>query len=544
MLLALWALAASCVPAGRVILAEVFYDAAGVDTGHEYVELFNPHEAPVSLDGLVIESGDGAGPGRWTARWAGGLADVVPPGGRFVIGGDAVVPAPDAIAELQLQNGPDAVRLMWPDGAVETVGWGAHEFPEYSCGEPAEDVPSGMTLARVPDDADRGSNALDFQAAEPSPGRPNQPALDAAMIPGTLALDPERPDPGGSARLAGFAVNRGATTIGSGAIALRVESEAAGERRVAWEGTLEAAPGPGDSVHFDVMLVDLPKGVVTIVARIALAGDEMPANDADSLRARVGPGPLELTEIQFHPSHGEGEWVEVRNRGAAAVDPATYTLSDRGTSRGRPEGGITPCAPESLAVLAQDREALLARHPDLDAARVWQVRPWSSLNNSNGAEGVADLVVLRDAEGLPSDSYGYSASGVPSGVPLERRDDGLWWPALAPEGTPLAPYRAPPSLAGAFAIAPRRLRAGGAPAELSWSLPWSRARVAVDLYDLAGARVAEPLPETDAPDRGAVRWSCDGVPPGLYVAVLRARPYGGGDVLRASSVVRIEGYAR
>ncbi|HEY6195059.1 MAG TPA: lamin tail domain-containing protein, partial [Candidatus Eisenbacteria bacterium] len=172
--------ALSCLPAGHPIVAEVYYDAPGVDTGYEFVEIWNAGDAPASLTGLRLEAGDGAGPGRWTLRWTGGPADSLPPHARFVIGGALVVPAPDRVVTLDLQNGPDAMRLVWPDGATEVVGWGAHDFPEYYCGEPAVDVAGGQSLARIPDAAATGSNAGDFRPADPSPGRANVRARDAA----------------------------------------------------------------------------------------------------------------------------------------------------------------------------------------------------------------------------------------------------------------------------------------------------------------------------------------------------------------------------
>src|SRR6266545_7973152 len=129
-----------CSRMDRPIVAEVFYDATGDDTGHEFVEIWNPGEAPCSLAGLRLEAGDGAGPGRWTQRWIGGAADSIAARGRFVIGGGLVEPPSDAVVILDLQNGPDAVRLTWPDGVIEVVGYGPQSFPEYACGDAAADV--------------------------------------------------------------------------------------------------------------------------------------------------------------------------------------------------------------------------------------------------------------------------------------------------------------------------------------------------------------------------------------------------------------------
>ena len=191
-----------CSPADRPIVAEVFYDATGDDTGREFVELFNPAEAPRSLAGLRLEAGDGAGPGRWTLRWTGGATDSIAAAGRFVIGGALVTPLPSVVAGLDLQNGPAAVRLVWPDGVAEVVGYGALAHAEYACGTPAVDAPSGQSLARVPDRSNLGANALDFRAWPPSPGRANLAERDAELIPGSLALTPEQPEPGRGAPVA------------------------------------------------------------------------------------------------------------------------------------------------------------------------------------------------------------------------------------------------------------------------------------------------------------------------------------------------------
>jgi hypothetical protein len=535
------AAAAGCAPAQHPRIAEVLYDATGDDTGWEFVELYNPHERTLPLAGVRLEAGDGSGPGRWTLRWTGNAVDSVAAGGRFVVGGAKVQPPPRAVVTLELQNGPDAVRLVWPDGAVEVLGYGALEFAEYACGEPATDVAPGQSLARVPDAADLGSNAADFRAAAPSPGRANQSTRDLALLPGSLALTPEQPGAGSAARLAGRLENRGATAVAAGEARLRASASAASGEVALFERAVAAGLAPGDTVAFDEPVV-LDAGRWWLRVAAALPGDEAPANDADSLLVRAGPGPLELTEIQFHPVAGEGEWVEVRNRSEAPLDLAAFTLADRGSARGTPAEGTGALAPESLAVLAQDRAALRRAFPGLDSSRVWRAAPWASLNNSDDSTGFADAVVLRERDGTPCQRVAYSAAGVPAGVPLEWRDGG-WWPDSDPAGTPLRPPRSLAALPRRFACAPRRLRAGGT-ASLAWDLPWSRAYVSLELYDLAGRPVARPLEEFAAPARGVRAWSAGAVAPGLYVALARARPDGNGEWILERSALRVEGSAR
>lgn len=540
---------ALCAPPSHPLIAEVCYDVVGDDTGSEFVELFNPASTPFALLGARLEAGDGAGPDRWTVRWTGAPADTVPAGGRFVIGGALVTPPADAIAQLDLQNGPDAVRMVWADGSSEVVGYGALALPEYFCGAPAPDVASGFALARTPDHSDLGSNAQDFAAAEPSPGTANRPGRDAAVVAGTLALEPGQPAPGAAARLTGVVANRGAEPIAVREVELLATEIGAPEEHVIGAAFLERPIAPGDTAHASLPIAGLAAGKRALRLRARLAGDASAANDTDSLPVRIGPGPLEVTEIQFHPGAGEGEWVEVRNRGGAPLDLEGFTLADRRGAPGQPAGGSGALAAESLAVLAQDRAALRARFPSLDGARVWEVRPWSSLNNSDDSTGVADIVTLAEGDGTPCERVPYAASGVPSGVPIERRADGSWSAAADPLGGPLAPPRALPPLATRFVVHPRRLGAsgiGGAAtvASIGWDLPWPRGRIVVELYDLAGRRVAQVLPETAVQARGERPWSAAGVAPGLYLLALIARAEGGAGSLTATQPVRIEGGAR
>jgi hypothetical protein len=178
----------ACAPADRPRLTEVLYDPAGDDTGAEFVELWNPFDFAFPLNGLKLESADGA-TGRWTLRWTGAGGDSIRARARFVIGGARVTPAPDAIVNLALQNGPDAVRITWLDGASEVLGYGALTDSALSCGAPAVDAAS-LSLARIPDAANLGANARDFRPATPTPGRANLPARDLAVLAGSLVLTP------------------------------------------------------------------------------------------------------------------------------------------------------------------------------------------------------------------------------------------------------------------------------------------------------------------------------------------------------------------
>ena len=536
-------LSTPCTPPSHPRIAEVLYDAAGDDTGYEFVELLNASDVPVALSGVRLEAGDGSGPGRWSLRWAGGAVDTVRARGRFVIGGARVMPLPSVVVSLDLQNGPDAVRVVWPDGTSEVLGWGAHEFAEYACGEPAPDVASGQSLARVPDDAELGSNALDFRAAVPSPGSPNRAGLDAALASGSLTIEPDQPPPSAMVSIRARVANSGAIPIAAGALSLGVEAADDHVTLPLAVRTLATPLASGDSTDVAFEAQAPAAGAWRLRVFVHLAGDEIGANDRDSLRIRVGDGPLRLSEVQFHPASGEGEWVEVRNGSGLPIDLAGFTLGDRTATRASLGEGPAWLAPESLAVIAQDRAALLAARPALDPARVWQGTPWPSLNNSDDALGIADEVSLRERDGTPCDRMRYSAKGIPTGMPIEWRDGG-WWPALSAGGTPLEPPRAPLPLTRRFAVSARRLRATDPAPMVTWSLPWPIARMRLELYDLAGRRVSRAWSEFTAPAHGERPLELGGIPPGLYALALIAHDARSADQLREVQALRIESERR
>jgi hypothetical protein len=522
-----------CAPLGRPVLNEVLYDAVGDDVGREYVELLNTADAAWSLEGLRIEAGDGAAPGRWTLRWTGRPGDSVAAHTRFVIGGANVSPAVQRVVNLDLQNGPDAVRLVWPDGVTEVLGWGELAADEYHCGVPAPDVPSGRSLARIPESAATADNAGDFREASPSPGAPNVRTRDAAVVAHGIVLDPEQPSSGGDATLTVRVADVGATAW------------AAGEARVLVTGASLVSPreapvpalAAGETTQVVMSLNALHEGRAELVASVGLVGDESPENDRDTLRVRVGAGPLELTEVQFHPLASEGEWVEVRNHSGAPLALESFRMGDRAGAGGRIADG-PPLAADSLAVLAQDPVALLMAFPSLASARVRRVTPWAALNNTDDASGVADQVVLADLDGVPVERVSYSGAGIAAGVTLERNGES-WRPSANAGGTPLSPPREPEAVPGGFRADPRRLASGHDVVHFAWELPWSESHVTLELYDLDGRRTRRLAGPLLSGLHGERPIALEVSEPGLYLAVLRAESAAGS--LTRVAALRVDG---
>ena len=546
-----------------VVLNEVYYDAPGADGGVQFVELCNRTNLAVPLAGWRLEAGDGAGEGRWRSLWTGQAGDVIPPRGRFTIGEGNVLPRPDRVQIVDLENGPDAVRLTSPEGVSDVLGYGALTWASYFEGRPAEDVPPGSSLARATDGFDSDDNASDFLAlSPPTPGAPNLPERDLALLAGTA--DAERLEPGDMVTLRARLVNKGAGAIAAHEIGVRLwaqerpletgtyagEGEPGTDSLFAWlepPADLES----GDSLDVALSFTPPGAGAWDAALQVRTLDDGVAANDRVTAKLQVGPGALIVHEVMSAPADGP-EWVELRNVAGVGIALADWTLEDATGHRATIEGpGFAfDVAPDSLVVLCADPAELLALYPQLASTRVAACEPWPALNNAAGGAGPADRVIVRAPGGRVSDAMELPGKD-PAGSSLERRAvlapsrlRSSWGASAVRGGTP---GRANSIDAGAFVpgvalvAGVARPRAGEG-ALLSFRTGFERASVSLAVYDLRGRLVRALLSGEDGPGRAGIAWdgkgaSGEAVAPGVYVAGLTARDTGGTGVARARACV-------
>jgi hypothetical protein len=536
-----------------VIINEVFYDAAGADGGFEFVELVNRGDSPLSLAGYRLEAGDGAAADRWRALWTGAAADVIPPHRRFVLGEGRVAPAPDRVVPLGLENGPDAVRLTAPDGAKDVLGYGALTYTTYFEGRPAEDVPGGYSLARLPDGADTDDNRADFAATTPpTPGAPNQPETDLALQ--SAHVDEERVEPGDAVTFRAMVANRGIGTLREERFEVQLWAarwsagdpheqggELSPDSLVARYLSLDELE-PGDSVAVALTFTPPEPGAWDITLAARVEEDGAPANDRSRAQIQVGPGALLISEVAAAPDDGP-EWVELLNVSPLSVVIDGWSLEDATGRRAKVDGlvpgGAFAIEPDSFVVLTSDPLALLERHPELPRHKTAVCAPWPALNNSAASgEPFADRVIVRTPDERVSDAMAYPG-GDPKGTTRERRaaqaksrEDATWGASAVTGGTPGRANSlagGPPVPGVALVASPSALRPGaGERLLLTYRTGFERARITLALFDLRGRAVRRLLDGTDGPGRGGVAW--DGadpaghrVPAGVYVAALEAR---------------------
>lgn len=192
------ALLAVIPPAQAIVISEVLYDATGSDTGQEFIELYNPAPQDVNVTGWVVERGNGGVEGDWLLEAT--LDGSIPAWGFLLIGESDVVGA-DITTTLDLQNGPDAVRVR-ADQVIDLVGYGeGFAGGEFYEGSPALDVPEGHSLERRPgytdpgagNGEDTGNNSADF-LDNPSPDPQNRSVTEVplALVDVIRTVDPDQ----------------------------------------------------------------------------------------------------------------------------------------------------------------------------------------------------------------------------------------------------------------------------------------------------------------------------------------------------------------
>jgi len=548
----------AAVPRGAaadLLLNEVLYDPDGPDEGKEFVELWNPGDAPASLAGVVLEAGDGA-TGSWAVVYRGAATDSVAPRSAFVIGGGSLLGA--------LQNGPDAVRLSRAGATLDLLGYGPLVASALFRGEPAPDAPSGASLARVEDGVDTGVNARDWAAeSTPTPGLPNHPDVRLAIAPG-VSVDPEVPWPGELLRVHASVENRGRRPVAAERWRLEaaVRSLRPGSPPILAGIARGVSIDPGGSAAVECSFLAPERGPFELTVALA---DQAPGPaeggiaDTARVRAMSGGGALLVHEIAFH-DRGAGEWIEVLAR-VDLTDLGAYSLSDEtGRAFAVDDGGAPrPARAGQLFVVAERPEMLRSWYAVPESLVLGCRGGWPTLNDSDGDAGLADRVRLLDSEGVLSDAVPYRSECCARGGSLERLDaafpsasPGSWGESVSPAfGTPAAPnsLRAPaPTDAparGALLVAVSRSvrRAAGSPvipAVLRLGEASYGSRIRVRVFDLLGRLRRVLVDGQRVLGGGAFLWDgCDdageALAAGVYVVRAETLPEEGA-VARASSL--------
>jgi hypothetical protein len=174
-----------------ILISEVLYDAEGRDDGGTFVELYGP--PGLGLGGYRLEAINGGGGGVTHLLDLGAFS--IPADGFLVLadeastGGTRVAEADVLVSNLDFQNGPDSVRVLFGESVVDALGYGDFGAGDVFAGEgtPAVAAGPGMSLARWYANLDTDDNRIDFAAlTEPTPGTGDR--LETVPEPASLLL--------------------------------------------------------------------------------------------------------------------------------------------------------------------------------------------------------------------------------------------------------------------------------------------------------------------------------------------------------------------
>jgi hypothetical protein len=181
---------------GTLVINEVDYDQPGTDT-LEFVEIYNPTGAAVSLDGLALIFINGGGGVEYGRVMLSPGVETLPPGEHLVVGSSNVNVPPGTLQvfvqfAFSIQNGsPDGIALfdLVNNTLIDALSYGGQVTAAAITGVPgtynlvegtaASAVDSGGSpgsLVRLPNGTDTNNASSDWSfTSTPTPGYANAP---------------------------------------------------------------------------------------------------------------------------------------------------------------------------------------------------------------------------------------------------------------------------------------------------------------------------------------------------------------------------------
>ena len=201
-------------PDAAIVINEVYGGGgnSGATLTHDFVELYNASEAPVSIDGWSVQYASSTG-STWNGRT--NLSGTIAPGSYYLIQQatnnatvGAPLPTPDLSGTTNLSGSTGKVALVSSTTAltgatgnaagapsvVDFVGWGS--AGDFAGAGAAPATTSATSVSRDAVNTNTANNAVDFTAGTPTPtassaGEPEEPPVDPEA---PLIYHPDKPD--------------------------------------------------------------------------------------------------------------------------------------------------------------------------------------------------------------------------------------------------------------------------------------------------------------------------------------------------------------
>ena len=399
------------------MINELYYDHPGVDTGYEWIELYNAGTTDVNLEGArILKAGSSFVEVFEFPRF-------ILRAGRYLLLAENKVDNAHFYASLAFQNGggaTDAVRFVSADESyTDTVLYdtpNTNELPD-DMGKVATSFaprgPAGTSLARIVNGFDTDDCAVDWVVeASPTPANPNPHRID-------LALQGAKVWPEAGSWICEVWVKNLSPAPSSCELTLEFWLD-----EVNVENINVCNIAAYDSLLFQAWLpiTDEEEHQVRIVLDLPSDPDQSNNQLYLSVGGSVEEGGVVINEIMYRPAVGEQDWIEIWQRSSAG---GSYRIQDRSG------GGFDFEMPggRGYYVLCTSATQLLARYPDCAAGSIIEVKRWTALNNDG------DDVYLMDADEELIDAMSYPNGATKMDQSLERyeQDGEVRWRACLDE---------------------------------------------------------------------------------------------------------------
>lgn len=405
----------------EVVINELLYDAVGIDTGKEWIELYNDSDEDISLHNWELQAG-----GRTFSTIFIFPNITIRSKSFFLISESNNLPLTNIVTELGFENGgsaTDGVRILNPANQyTDTI---LYDFPndnnlpgDEPTQTPCLSVTPGHSLARIRDGEDTNSASDWFDSATPTPGRTN--ILERRV---TLA-NSEATIYNSYIELSTVILNLSTCIVDNHELAIKILFN----NKLKSLDNLSSISSLDSLKYCATIENELNQDGELIIELINNSNIEL----VDNLwRMWISQQVVvaKLSEIMYCPRANQAEWIEIKLLND--VESAELLITDfAGNSC---SANISGEAGDYL-VIAENRENLLLNFSESDESKVFQVTGWAILNNTG------DSIVVEHGT-VVLDSLEYSSNSAPKGFSLEYNEhDGTWGRSLAEVGgTPTQP---------------------------------------------------------------------------------------------------------
>ena len=488
----------------QMVLSEIMFNPAGNERHDEFIELCNlsPTDS-IDLHDWILCDGDGCNRIR-----ANGM------GTRLAPRQYAILLVPGYTANSTLYEGripatalrltidatqfglnglhnsrSETVSLMTPDSVL--AGQWAYTVPN------AEGISEEKISLAAGDDPGNWTHSKEVHG---TPGASNSVSplpVDAALIPGSLRIDPPCPQENQSAQILCQIENVGLADL----LDVRVTAFLDAENDSTWIAaqTIDfLASGATASVRLQWPRV--PAGACTLCTGIEAAGDACTDNNrlCISLVGGYEKADVIVNEIMILPGAGDPEWAELYNRGERTIDLTAWYFCDAESSHTTalmPAGSLLP--PGGYLVVCPD-SAWLKAHV-MATAITAQIGKWPSLSSTqdafrlfDGSRRCVEAVTWNEKWQI---ERGKSLERISPRVPTQERSN---WGACTEASGHTAGRKNSLFLDGlplqaAFDAAPNPFSPDGDGREdhlaIQYHLPLKTARINLRIFDTLGRQV-------------------------------------------------------